>query len=483
MSGITNNTAVIAATKPRAATVSALAQSIERLSSGYRINSAKDDAAGQAIANRMQANINADSTVARGLNDAISYAQTAEGSLANVSDMLIRAKSLAVRAATGTMSASDRQSLDGEYQQLLAGISDIANGTEIFGQFPLATDNPKLPPVLLGNVAPINTKFPVAGQNYSFSSGVVPLAYIPAGSTGITISIDSLGQDDDLQLFTRDGKHLAGTPINGSDADFTWVSKGITDDASATSRLLTAGNGFSSGASYDDAQLITGGPTWVQNGSETLNYNGMTISYSGDGDRYEDGTNGTFNDGLVVANPLERMKIDNVTEDLIVVVVGNGSFTSNLTWGTLPEPTETPTVPPKQSRPLEVVTSASYGQPLQSDTIGATPSDPESLGLANTSLLTSSAIYTAMNALDAALEKVSAYRADYGAKINRFESNKSVLTQQNIATQAAQSRIQDADYAQEASRLAKAQILEQGQNAVMKMAVQSAQEVLTLLKD
>ncbi|WP_147197616.1 flagellin [Pantoea sp. CCBC3-3-1] len=482
MLSVNHNETVASANKSRTANMSLLAQSIERLSSGQRINGAKDDAAGQAIANRMQSNINADSTVTRGLNDAISYAQTAEGSLSVVSDMLIRAKSIAVHAANGTMSVSDRQSLDGEYQQILAAIGNIANGTEIFGKFPLATGHPQLPPVMLGDVAPINTKFPVQGQNYSFSSGVVPLAYIPAGATNISITIDSLSMDDDLQLFTRDGKHLVGTPIDGSDADYTWASKGVTDDASATA-LLTTSNGFSSGASYDDSELITGGSSWNLSGSDALSYNGMDISYSGDGDRYEDVATGGYNDGLVAGNSQERITIDSVSEDLIVVVVGNGSFNANLTWGTLPEPTITPTVPPKQSGPLTVVTSANYGQPLQSDTIDATPSDPKSLGLANTSLLTDGSTRTAMQALDAALETVSGYRADYGAKINRYESNKSVLSQQSIATQAAQSRIDDADYAQESSQLAKAQIKEQGQNAVMKMANQSAQNVLELLRD
>ncbi len=100
------------------------------------------------------------------------------------------------------------------------------------------------------------------------------------------------------------------------------------------------------GATYDDSMLIEGGASWALNGSETLAYNGMTISYSGDGDRYEPGK--AYNDGSNGSNRLERLKIDNVTEDLVVMVVGSGSFTSNLTWGDLPEPTITPAEPPKQ---------------------------------------------------------------------------------------------------------------------------------------
>jgi flagellin len=164
------------------------------------------------------------------------------------------------------------------------------------------------------------------------------------------------------------------------------------------------------------------------------------------------------------------------------VVVGNGSFNSTLTWGLLPEPTVVPASPPKQSRPMEVITSANFGQPVQSDSIPATPSDTKTLGLNNTTLLSEGDIAISMTALDKALEKVSQYRGTYGAKINRYESNKAVLNQHGTDTQSARSRIQDADYAQEASELARTQILQQGQTAVAKLANQSPELVLALLR-
>lgn len=465
----------------RTTTASVLQESIERLSSGLRINSAKDDAAGLAIANRMRSNINADAAISRGLDDAISMAQTAESSLATVGELLIRAKSLAIQSANDTLVESDRISLNSEYQNILKNIQQISEGTEIFGRYPLATDSPELPPVLIGDTPPLNVKFPVQGTDYSFSSGIISLAYIPAGARDITITIDSLGLDDDIQLFTRDGKHLAGTPVNGSDPDYTWVSRGVTDSAKATSKALTEANGFENGASYDDSLLIEGGNAWALNGSETLNYNGMTISYSGDGDRYE--PDRAFNDGSNGSNRLERVKINNVTEDLIVMVVGSGSFTSNLTWGDLPKPTITPTVPPKQSEPWQVVTSANVGEPLQSITVAATPADVKSLALNNTDLLSIETSKAAMSKLDQALDQVNGYRGEYGATINRFESSKSVLAQQTLATRAAKSRIEDADYAQEASKMVKAQILQQGQDAVLKIANQSVENILALLRD
>ncbi|MGZ3443650.1 MAG: flagellin N-terminal helical domain-containing protein, partial [Polyangia bacterium] len=115
-----------------------LATSMERLSSGLRVNSAKDDAAGLAIADRMNAQIRGTNVAIRNANDGISLAQTAEGALATVTDALQRMRELAVQAQNGTNGTSDRANLDTEYQALSAEITRIAaqtkfNGTAIVG--------------------------------------------------------------------------------------------------------------------------------------------------------------------------------------------------------------------------------------------------------------------------------------------------------------------------------------------------------------
>ncbi|WP_028491167.1 flagellin [Thioalkalivibrio sp. ALE19] len=113
---------------------SALAQSLERLSSGLRINSAKDDAAGLAISERFTSQINGLNQAVRNSNDGISLAQTAEGALNTVSDSLQRARELAVQAANDSNSPSDRQALNDEVQQLMDEVGRIANNTEFNGQ-------------------------------------------------------------------------------------------------------------------------------------------------------------------------------------------------------------------------------------------------------------------------------------------------------------------------------------------------------------
>ena len=118
-----------------------LALSMQRLSSGLRVNSAKDDAAGLAIAERMQTKVRGMNVAIRNANDAISLSQTAEGSLGKVGDMLQRMRELAVQAANGTNTTSDRTSLNDEFLQLARESARTLSGTQFNGQSILATTN------------------------------------------------------------------------------------------------------------------------------------------------------------------------------------------------------------------------------------------------------------------------------------------------------------------------------------------------------
>jgi flagellin len=118
-----------------------LAVSMQRLSSGLRVNSAKDDAAGLAIAERMQTKVRGMNVAIRNANDAISLSQTAEGALGKVGDMLQRMRELAVQAANGTNTQSDRTSLNDEYLQLAREAARTLSGTQFNGQSILATTN------------------------------------------------------------------------------------------------------------------------------------------------------------------------------------------------------------------------------------------------------------------------------------------------------------------------------------------------------
>ena len=130
---INTNLMSLNAQRNLSATQSALATSVQRLSTGLRVNSAKDDAAGLAIAERMNTQVRGMNVAIRNANDAISLAQTAEGALSKINDMGQRMRELAVQSANATNSESDRASLDAEFQALSAEIKRNLDGTSFNG--------------------------------------------------------------------------------------------------------------------------------------------------------------------------------------------------------------------------------------------------------------------------------------------------------------------------------------------------------------
>ena len=151
---------------------SSLATSMQRLSSGLRVNSAKDDAAGLAIAERMTSQVRGMNVAVRNANDAISLAQTAEGSLGKVGDLFQRMRELAVQSSNGTNSASDRISLNEEFVQLAQEATRTLAGTQFNGQNILATTN--------------DSTFQIGANNTSNIDRITIAAFDWAGNTDIT---------------------------------------------------------------------------------------------------------------------------------------------------------------------------------------------------------------------------------------------------------------------------------------------------------
>jgi flagellin len=154
---------------------SSLATSMQRLSSGLRVNSAKDDAAGLAIAERMTSQVRGMNVAVRNANDAISLAQTAEGSLGKVGDLFQRMRELAVQSSNGTNSASDRVSLNEEFVQLAQEATRTLAGTQFNGQNILATTN--------------DSTFQIGANNTSNIDRITIAAFDWAGNTDITATL------------------------------------------------------------------------------------------------------------------------------------------------------------------------------------------------------------------------------------------------------------------------------------------------------
>ncbi len=140
MTTINTNVMSLNAQRHLSSTQTSLATSMQRLSSGLRVNSAKDDAAGLAIAERMNAQVRGMNVAIRNANDGISLAQTAEGALGKVGDSLQRMRELAVQARNSTNSDEDKDSLDKEFQELASEITRVLGGTTFNGKAILGAD-------------------------------------------------------------------------------------------------------------------------------------------------------------------------------------------------------------------------------------------------------------------------------------------------------------------------------------------------------
>ena len=137
---INTNMAALTAQRHLNTSQGSLATSMERLSSGLRVNSARDDAAGLAIASRMETQIKGQNVAIRNANDAVSLAQTAEGAIGKVTDMLQRMRELAVQSANATNTTADRGNLNAEFQQLNSEVSRTITSTRFNGLAVIGTD-------------------------------------------------------------------------------------------------------------------------------------------------------------------------------------------------------------------------------------------------------------------------------------------------------------------------------------------------------
>ena len=298
------------------------------------------------------------------------------------------------------------------------------------------------------------------------------MAYIPTGTTGIVIDMYDHGANDDIQIFTTDGKHLVGTGLGFSE-NSTWRELGIHNAADIASLVFTAENGFKPSASYDASDLLQG----VKDGAlltKTL-ADGTEIEYSGDGNGPSAG--GTRNNN-------EHIKISEAKENLIFMVVGKGVFSASVDWYTMPPPTlvTPPPNPPPNSGPITIVMGSDYGSGIKSLTMNGTPADSKTLGIHNTALDTQANASNALADIDKALATVNGYRGYYGSLENRFDSAVSHISSQQIDTATSQSKIKDADYAVEASNLIRTQLLQQAKIAILAQANQLPDTVLKILR-
>jgi flagellin len=511
---------------------STIARSVERLSSGLRVNKSADDAAGLSIRELMRENIASLYQGIRNANDAVSMIQTADGALAVIDEKLIRMKELAMQAATGTYTAEQREMIDNEFQAMADEINRIAAATDFNGiklldgslagdhdgsgltstgelKVHFGTDNDSaedyyyltmsdastrglglvggLGGPIWGGVEPLSDRlksvqqpadiddyreltFITSGAGEGFETDTL-VSIIPKGTKGLLIHINLLGTtiNDSLELFTRDGTHLAGTSLSYTDDwDGGGMFGGTTSSiADMNTFVLTEANGFSARATYNTtylngsadpahtANLDANGniTTYTTNvgAANTFTYNGMTIGYSGDSTL--DPGNLTFPfPTLPLSN--EYLYIDEAKEDLILLIVGGSLVGMAGFWNSMP------------SR------SASGGGSGTTDMVG---------GDQAISIKRQEWAQEALDKIDEAVRRKDDMRAYLGAMQHRLENTISNLQIQAENIQAAESRISDVDVAAEMTEFTRGMILAEASVAMLAQANSMPRIALSLI--
>lgn len=454
---------------------------LQRLSSGLRINSAKDDAAGLAISERMTTQIRGLNQAVRNANDGISLAQTAEGAMQEITNNLQRIRELAVQASNASNSASDRAALQAEVAQRIAEIDRVATQTEFNGL-----------KLLDGSFT--SQSFQVganAGQTISISAIVDSRAA-------------SLGQ----YSLTADGT-VTGNVVTGSatangiaaETDLTVTVGGVTSspisyaaDASAkdiAAAINSAAGGLGVTATASNSVTLSG---LTGTGTVSFTLNGQSVSAAitdiNDLSSLVSAINGVSSTTGVTAtftSSSAKNSITLTTTDGRNIGIGtfavSGASNESISFGgsTLTEggtvaAIKTGTVTLTAGKALSV-------QNANADVFASAGTNNASFSsVAALDVSTASGAQAALTVIDQALGTVNSGRADLGAIQNRFESVIANLTSVSENLSAARSRIRDADFAEETATLTRTQVLQQAGVAMLAQANALPNMVLALLR-
>jgi flagellin len=239
---INTNIASLNAQRNLNASQSALQTSMQRLSSGLRVNSAKDDAAGLAIAERMNAQVRGMNVAIRNANDGISLAQTAEGALSKVGDALQRMRELAVQARNATNSSSDKDSLNKEFAQLQSEINRVLGGTTFNGKKILGADATSLNFQIGANTSTedmisIGTSDMTTDSTITAVTGSSAFIDATADASAIGAVIDNIDTALDTINNTR---ATYGATQSRFDAVISNLQQAVENQAAARSRIMDA---------------------------------------------------------------------------------------------------------------------------------------------------------------------------------------------------------------------------------------------------
>ena len=480
-----------------------MATALQRLSSGLRINSAKDDAAGLAISERFTAQVRGMDQARRNANDGVSLAQTGESALEQMGNILQRVRELAVQSANATNSASDRQALNAEVTQLTAELDRFAqvtefNGLKMFdGSYGSATY--QVGANANQTITATTTNFRTtqygnnaigASQRATFASGTGTGSHITgtvAGAAGNVVIYGAAGSGSGAVALTDSAKKVAET-INGmtntgvkaearTEAQYAFGSTGSYTLQVMGSNTTAETVSFSLSSTNTSDGLAAAVTAFNDASSKT----GITAKLNSDNTRIvltaADGSNISVGKATTTSSPgaISGWSADGTSAGVASIASGaSGTFTVG---GQI-------TLSSEKSHALMASGTATFVSGVFRDTSVTTSATvSSSLQAVNTLDITTVANSTkAIRIADAALQVVNNQRASFGALQSRFEATVSNLMTSSENMQAARSRIRDADFASETASLTRSQILQQAGVAMLAQANALPNNVLSLLK-
>jgi flagellin len=457
-----------------------LSQSLTRLSSGLRINSAADDAAGLAIAQQFTTQINGTNQAINNANDAVSEAQTAGGALSTIVNNLQSIRTLAVESANGSNSAADRAALDQQVQQQIAEITQIASQTTFNGASVLNGTSGTTTYQVGANVGD------TIAINLAQGVGANQIGQT-ATDTGTNVTTTAL-TGSDLTIAVGTGQAVAiGASVTGTEAgqsaSSAYAKVQAINAAGVAGLTATAQTVATGSAAFSNIVGSTSGATTYAlsiNGvaiyaAGTTVASGQTLTGSDVADQInlfasQTGVTAALNSSGDLQLTASDGRDINVTEAVAGAASGTGSSVAAATTGTV-------TLSASQNIAISGAGSADLGFAAGGQSI--------SLGnetLANQNVLTVAGANATIQSVDAALATVSSFQSTLGAIQDRFQEAVSNLqsTSQNLTQ--SRSTIQDADFAQETANLTQAQVLEQAGISVLAQANQQPQLILKLLQ-
>ncbi len=520
MTVINTNTSAIAAQNSLRVTGLNQSTAMERLSSGIRINSAKDDAAGLAISTRMTANIRGISAAIRNANDGISLTQTAEGSLISVSDNLQRIRELAVQSANSGNNASDRAAMNNEAAQLISEIDRIANNT-MFNGIKLLDGSYKDQALQVGSGNEANDRINMSigdartarlgAAITNAQTGIAITSGVSIKEKEVSINGHFVGAttSDGVSIYQSEGSAIAKANAINAIANKTGVTAAtrattatftaIADDEKTTFKFLLNGVVIQ-GTTQEFGNDVGSASNIAAAINHVSSSTGVVASVGAGGDytlTASDGRNIVVDSTELAVHTVEGS--DDAARDLdtyVDVSFGSTGITRessmwlDLTTGLPQTNTQTSFV---VYGSIDITTDSLAGITIggtdvaSEANLGIGPqhyaaSTSSGSGVGSVNLNTSSGAQSALTTLDRAINAITDMRASMGAYQNRLTASISNLENTSLNLSASRSRILDTDYAKETTNLAKAQIVQQAATAMLAQANQSAQSVLALLK-